>query len=67
MRDSPKKVIVQAVHELFDKVITENWSDDEERVNRLIFIGRLNFFVLKLFKCLMMAAFVSEPFLFWNV
>lgn len=40
LRDSPKKVIIQAVHELFDKIITEKWNDDEERINSLIFIGR---------------------------
>ncbi|XP_028404451.1 COBW domain-containing protein 1-like [Dendronephthya gigantea] len=34
-----EKVIVQAVHELFDKVPTEEWVDDEKRINRIIFIG----------------------------
>ena len=38
-RGSRKKVIVQAVHELFDKVATEEWMEGEERVNKLIFIG----------------------------
>ena len=33
-----KKVIVQAVHELFDKISTEEWKNNEERMNRLIFI-----------------------------
>ncbi|XP_046843707.1 COBW domain-containing protein 1-like [Xenia sp. Carnegie-2017] len=34
-----KKVIVQAVQELFDKITTEEWAEGEERLNRLIFIG----------------------------
>jgi hypothetical protein len=31
---------VQAVHELFDKVATEEWMEGEERINKLIFIGK---------------------------
>ena len=36
-----KKVIVQAVQELFDKITTEEWAEGEERLNRLIFIGKV--------------------------
>lgn len=35
----PKRVILQAVHELFDKTPTTLWKHDEQRVCRLVFIG----------------------------
>ncbi|CAE1161462.1 unnamed protein product [Acanthosepion pharaonis] len=38
--DSPKRVIVQAVHELFDFQYTSDWETNEQRLNRMVFIGR---------------------------
>lgn len=38
--DSPKRVIVQAVHELFDFQYTSEWETNEQRLNRMVFIGR---------------------------
>ncbi|GAB1600489.1 COBW domain-containing protein 1-like [Argonauta hians] len=38
--DNPKKVILQAVHELFDFQQTTDWSETEKRCCRFVFIGR---------------------------
>ncbi|XP_032163167.1 COBW domain-containing protein 1 isoform X2 [Mustela erminea] len=41
IKDKPKQVIVQGVHELYDLEETPlSWNDDTERTNRLVFIGR---------------------------
>lgn len=42
-----KRVIVQGVYELFEKEPSTEWGD-EERVNRLVFIGNFFLLVLKL-------------------
>ncbi|KAK3743902.1 hypothetical protein QZH41_008764 [Actinostola sp. cb2023] len=39
MSGQGQRVIVQAVHELFDKTATTLWEVDEERTSRLVFIG----------------------------
>lgn len=36
----PKRVILQAVHELFDKTPTTPWEQGEQRICRFVFIGR---------------------------
>ncbi|XP_021550141.1 COBW domain-containing protein 3 isoform X2 [Neomonachus schauinslandi] len=41
IKDKPKQVIVQGVHELYDLEETPlSWNDDTERTNRLVLIGR---------------------------
>uniref|UniRef100_A0A671E9C0 CobW C-terminal domain-containing protein n=1 Tax=Rhinolophus ferrumequinum TaxID=59479 RepID=A0A671E9C0_RHIFE len=41
IKDKPRQVIVQGVHELYDLEETPlNWKDDTERTNRLVLIGR---------------------------
>ncbi|XP_070336492.1 zinc-regulated GTPase metalloprotein activator 1B isoform X3 [Odocoileus virginianus] len=41
IKDKPRQVIVQGVHELYDLEETPvNWEDDSERTNRLVLIGR---------------------------
>ncbi|XP_040476214.1 COBW domain-containing protein 2 isoform X2 [Ursus americanus] len=41
IKDKPKQVIVQGVHELYDlEETTLSWNDDTERTNRLVLIGR---------------------------
>ncbi|XP_031553938.1 COBW domain-containing protein 1-like [Actinia tenebrosa] len=35
-----RRMVVQAVHELFDKTATTPWKTNEEKLNRLVFIGR---------------------------
>ncbi|XP_022368373.1 COBW domain-containing protein 1 isoform X3 [Enhydra lutris kenyoni] len=41
IKDKPKQVIVQGVHELYDLEETPlSWNDDTERTNQLVFIGR---------------------------
>ncbi|XP_004397578.1 PREDICTED: COBW domain-containing protein 3 isoform X3 [Odobenus rosmarus divergens] len=41
IKDKPKQVIVQGVHELYDLEETPlNWNSDTERTNRLVLIGR---------------------------
>ena len=35
-----RRAVVQGVHELYDKDYTTAWTPDEQRLNRLIFIGR---------------------------
>lgn len=48
--DEPKRVILQAVHELFDKTPTTVWKEGEQQICRLVFIGRyLDGEVLKTF------------------
>ena len=34
-----KRVILQGVYELYDKMETTEWEDREERINRLVIIG----------------------------
>ncbi|KAJ8306519.1 hypothetical protein KUTeg_017064 [Tegillarca granosa] len=38
--DSDKRLVVQAVHELYDSCYTSPWGKDEERINRIVLIGR---------------------------
>lgn len=57
INDLPQRVIVQGVHELFDFQYTSKWESDEERINRMVFIGR-NLEESVLQKCL--AACLSE-------
>ncbi|XP_013413592.1 COBW domain-containing protein 1 [Lingula anatina] len=38
--DCPRRVIVQAVHELYDRQETTLWEESEQRMNRLVFIGK---------------------------
>ncbi|XP_032243056.2 COBW domain-containing protein 2 isoform X2 [Nematostella vectensis] len=38
--EESRRVIVQAVHELFDKTTTTPWESADSRINRLVFIGR---------------------------
>ncbi|XP_020025514.1 zinc-regulated GTPase metalloprotein activator 1A isoform X3 [Castor canadensis] len=41
IKDKPQQVIIQGVHELYDLEETPvNWTDDAERTNRLVLIGR---------------------------
>ena len=35
-----ERYVLQAVHELFDVSASGTWPEDEERINRLVFIGR---------------------------
>jgi G3E family GTPase len=37
---SPDKYVFQAVHMLFDGTFLEPWSPKEERVNKMVFIGK---------------------------
>ncbi|CAD5112271.1 DgyrCDS1500 [Dimorphilus gyrociliatus] len=40
VRGDGKRHIVQAVHEIFDRSRTSDWEEGEEKINRIIFIGR---------------------------
>uniref|UniRef100_A0A803SYI7 CobW C-terminal domain-containing protein n=1 Tax=Anolis carolinensis TaxID=28377 RepID=A0A803SYI7_ANOCA len=41
IKDKPHQVIVQGVHELYDlEETTVKWTEENERTNRLVFIGR---------------------------
>ena len=33
-------MVIQAVHELFDRQVTTAWECDGDRINRLVFIGQ---------------------------
>ena len=34
-----RRLVVQAVHELYDSFFTSEWEDEGDRINRLVFIG----------------------------
>ncbi|XP_022101747.1 COBW domain-containing protein 1-like [Acanthaster planci] len=40
MVDEPRRVIVQAVHELFDQEVTTYWEEEATRTCTVVFIGR---------------------------
>ena len=40
MGGAPAKFIYQGVHMMFKGEFTDAWADGEERINRLIFIGK---------------------------
>ncbi len=46
LADHPERCVVQGVYELFDKTMTTEWGVDEARLNRLVFIGEIFFFLL---------------------
>uniref|UniRef100_K1R3D2 COBW domain-containing protein 5 n=1 Tax=Magallana gigas TaxID=29159 RepID=K1R3D2_MAGGI len=35
-----RPLVVQAVHELYDSFFTSKWEEEDQRINRLVFIGR---------------------------
>lgn len=35
-----RRLVVQAVHELYDSFFTSKWEEEDQRINRLVFIGR---------------------------
>lgn len=39
VENEDRRVLLQAVHEIFDKQTTTPWQPDEKRVSRLVFIG----------------------------
>ncbi|EDV23158.1 uncharacterized protein TRIADDRAFT_58162 [Trichoplax adhaerens] len=39
-RGCDKRILFQAVYELYDKVETTEWLENERRINKLVFIGR---------------------------
>lgn len=41
-----KRVIFQAVKEMYDTELAEDWKDEEERKCRFVFIGKLIFFYI---------------------
>ena len=45
MAGEHRRILVQAVHELFDRQPTTPWGSEEQRVNRLVFIGGTSFFI----------------------
>ena len=40
MRGASQKFVYQGVHMMFKGEFTEPWGEGEERINRLIFIGK---------------------------
>ncbi|XP_064624263.1 zinc-regulated GTPase metalloprotein activator 1-like [Lineus longissimus] len=40
VRGNPRRVLLQAVHELYDRQDTTAWEQDNTRLNRMVFIGR---------------------------
>ncbi|XP_077981655.1 zinc-regulated GTPase metalloprotein activator 1-like [Glandiceps talaboti] len=40
VKGNPRRVILQAVHELYDREETSFWENDASRVNRFVFIGK---------------------------
>jgi hypothetical protein len=41
VRGNPRRVLLQAVHELYDRQDTTVWEQDTIRINRMVFIGEL--------------------------
>ncbi|XP_077862829.1 putative COBW domain-containing protein 7 [Saccoglossus kowalevskii] len=40
VRGNPRRVVLQAVHELYDREETTLWVDGTPRINRLVCIGK---------------------------
>ena len=38
--EEPRRILVQAVHEVFDRQATTAWESSDDRINRLVFIGK---------------------------
>jgi G3E family GTPase len=64
MADAPAKFVYQGVHMMFKGEFAERWAEGEERVNRLIFIGKkLDRKALKesFERCLKASNFIARP------
>ena len=40
LKDEPQRYVIQGIHMLIDGDSQRNWADGEERISRLVFIGR---------------------------
>ena len=40
IESSPVKVILQCVNELYELIPTSGWEENEQHINRLVFIGK---------------------------
>jgi hypothetical protein len=52
VKDSDKRLVIQAVHELYDSQFTTSWECDETRKSAIVFIGNYCHFYFLISSCL---------------